>query len=507
VIRDRLVAFGLALASAGLPGCATTPAPAVSSPGPSTAALPTATDGRPESLQTDLDHIFEASALAGALVAVRVDSLRDGRTLYARHNTSRVIPASALKILTTAVAARRLGWDYRFETRLEMSGPAEDGVLRGDLIVIGGGDPSIAAQDLREAPVFGEWAATLRLAGITRIDGRVIGDDSAFDDEPLGAGWAWDYLSAGYAAPSGALSYNENVVVVRATPGRTAGVPAQVEIGPPGHDLEPDIQVVTDPAGSAAMLTVARLPGRTSVLIRGRVPAGGAPVIRTTTIENPSQFFVEGFRLALARRGIHVRDGARDIDDLADAPQPAARRLVARHLSAPLSSLVGYAMKVSQNYYGEMLLKAAGRRPADVPGSTERGRAAVRETLAEWKIPTDTLVLHDGSGLSRYNYVSTDLMTEVLVRVWQDERLRGPFVAALPVGGHDGTLEGRMRNSRLDRRVQAKTGTISNVRSLAGYLERDSGEKLAFTMIANHFVAPNAEIDAVMEQALERLLR
>lgn len=508
MIPRRLVAVGLALASAGLPSCATTPpAPIVSAPGPATIPILPTPASPTNSLQADLDQIFEAPALAGALVAVRVDSLQDGRTLYVRHNTLRVVPASALKILTTAVAARRLGWNHRFETRLETTGPVNDGVLQGDLIVVGGGDPSIAAQDLREAPVFGEWADALRQAGITRIDGRIIGDDTAFDDEPLGAGWAWDYLSAGYAAPSGALSYNENVVVVRASPGPAAGDAALVEIGPPGHGLEPDVQVVTGPAGSAATLTVTRAPGRTSVSIRGRVPVGSAPVIRTTTIENPSQFFIEGFRLALARRGIRVRDGAWDIDEITDAARLAARRPLARHLSAPLSSLVGYAMKVSQNYYGEMLLKAVGRGADATPGSTERGRAAVREVLGEWNISTDALVLHDGSGLSRYNYVSADLMNELLLRVWRDEGLRGPFVAALPVGGHDGTLEARMRNSRLDRRVQAKTGTISNVRSLAGYLERESGEKLAFTMIANHFVAPNAQIDAVMERALERLLR
>lgn len=507
MIPRRLVAVGLALAAAGLPSCAaTSPAPIVSAPGPAAVPPPLTPDTPTDSLQTDLDQIFGASALAGALVAVRVDSLRDGRTLYVRHNTLRVVPASTLKILTAAVAARRLGWDHRFETRLEMAGSVKDGVLHGDLTVVGGGDPSIAAQDLREAPVFGEWAEALRRAGITRIDGRVIGDDTAFDDEPLGAGWAWDYLSAGYAAPSGALSYNENVVVVRVSPGPAAGDAALVEIGPPGHGLEPDVQVVTGPTGSAATLAVTRAPGRTSVLIRGRVPVGGAPVVRTTTIENPTRFFIEGFRLALARRGILVRDGAWDIDDVTDAGRPSQRQTVARHLSAPMSSLVGYAMKVSQNYYGEMLLKAVGRG-ADTPGSTERGRAAVREVLGEWSISTDTLVLYDGSGLSRYNYVSADLMNDVLLRVWRDEGLRGPFVAALPVGGHDGTLEARMRNSRLDRRVQAKTGTISNVRSLAGYLERESGEKLAFTMIANHFVAPNAEIDAVMERALERLLR
>ncbi len=164
-------------------------------------------------------------------------------------------------------------------------------------------------------------------------------------------------------------------------------------------------------------------------------------------------------------------------------------------------------MKVSQNYYGEMFLKALGRGTGGEPGSTERGRGAVLQTLAGWNVASDALVMYDGSGLSRYNYVSAELVSGILTHVWQDERLRGPFVAALPVSGLDGTLESRMRNTPLDRRVQAKTGTIDNVRSLAGYIETKGGETLVFAMIANHFTSPNAQVDAVMEQALERLLQ
>ena len=178
--------------------------------------------------------------------------------------------------------------------------------------------------------------------------------------------------------------------------------------------------------------------------------------------------------------------------------------MVAQHTSAPLSSLIGYAMKVSQNFYGEMLLKALGRA-GDEPGSTERGRQVVIDTLRAWQLPAETLVMYDGSGLSRYNYVSADLLVGVLEHVWRDETLRGGFVAALPVAGHDGTLETRMRMSDLDRRVLAKTGTISNVRSLAGFLTTRSGETLAFAMIANNFTASNAEVDVVMETALATL--
>jgi serine-type D-Ala-D-Ala carboxypeptidase/endopeptidase (penicillin-binding protein 4) len=295
--------------------------------------------------------------------------------------------------------------------------------------------------------------------------------------------------------------------VVRITPGATAGVPARVAVGPPGHGLVPQVSVTTTAAGSAPALTIARPLGTTTLSIRGQIPLGGTPAVRTTTVDNPTQYFVEALRLALATRGIGVTGGAWDIDELTDPPSASPRRVLARHQSAPLSSLLGYAMKVSQNFYGEVLLKALGRGTSERTGSTERGRQAVQQTLVSWSLPTDALVMYDGSGLSRYNYVSAELVSGILKRVWHDEQLRGPFVAALPIGGRDGTLESRMRNTPLDGRVQAKTGTIANVRSLAGYLETNEGEKLAFAMIANHFTAPNLQIDAVMERALERLLR
>jgi D-alanyl-D-alanine carboxypeptidase/D-alanyl-D-alanine-endopeptidase (penicillin-binding protein 4) len=195
------------------------------------------------------------------------------------------------------------------------------------------------------------------------------------------------------------------------------------------------------------------------------------------------------------------------MDDVTSSPA-TSRRVVATHRSQPLSWVVAQMLKASQNFYAEMLIKAVGRTPAGaaIVGSTEQGRQTVRQTLDAWQIPRDALVMHDGSGLSRYNYASAHLLTGVLRRMWQDERHRGPFAASLPVAGHDGTVGARMTGV-LKRRVQAKTGTISNVRSLAGYAETDDGEKLVFAMIANHFIAPNVAVDEVMEAALERLLQ
>jgi PBP4 family serine-type D-alanyl-D-alanine carboxypeptidase len=374
-----------------------------------------------------------------------------------------------------------------------------------DLVVSGDGDPSIVSPDGGIAQLFLDWADAVREAGIRQVQGRLIGDDSAFDDDVLGAGWAWDNLDAGYAAPAGALSYNENVAEVRITAGGESGSPAVVRLTPPGATLDVTGRVVTGPPGSAASVTVARALGSTRLVVNGQVPAGGPEFVRTAPVVNPTSFFVEGLAAALTARGIAVSGGAWDLDEVAGPPPPNRFRIGERQ-SLPLSALAGRFMKDSQNFYGEMLLKAIGRADAGL-GTAENGRRGVRAILAAWGAGDDEVVMYDGSGLSRYNYVTADAIVRVLTQVWRDERLRGPFLASLPIGGVDGTLAARMTTPELHGRVQAKTGTINHVRALSGYLTRADGEKLVFSMIANHFTAPSTAIDAVVERALATLGR
>lgn len=456
----------------------------------------------PQSLQDSLDRILDAPVLTRALVGARVDTVNDSggfTRVYARNAEKLVMPASNMKLLTLAAAAENLGWDFTHETRLEAAGPIENGVLRGDLVVVGSGDPSIGSADVNGSSVFAEWARALASAGITRIDGRLIGDDDAFEDEGLGSGWSWDYLSAGYAAPAGALSYNENVAVVRATPGQAAGDPVTVALSPPGHLLVAHNELTTGNADARVSIDLLRLPGQADLTVRGILPAKGTTVVRTAAVDNPAKFFVEALREELRSCGIAVRDGAWDIDDATPKPRQDGRRTLVTRTSPPLSALAGYFVKVSQNFYGEMILKTLGT------GTARAGRAVVRDTLSSWGIAPDSFVMVDGSGLSRYNYVTADAMVGVLEHVWASDRLRGPFVAALPIGGWDGTLDSRMKKTVLDGRVEAKTGTIANVRALSGYLLTTTGQRLVFSIIVNNFTAPAAEIDVVVEKALARL--
>jgi D-alanyl-D-alanine carboxypeptidase/D-alanyl-D-alanine-endopeptidase (penicillin-binding protein 4) len=476
-------------------------------------------------LRADLDAVFSAAAFSRALVAVRVESLGTGEVLYQANSEKLVVPGSNLKLLTLAAAADRLGWNHRFTTTLEAAGAIEGGTLRGDLIVTGGGDPSLISPDRGHPAIFLEWAEALHKAGIHRVTGRLIGDDNAFDDEALGGGWAWDFIGEAYAAPCSALSYNENIAVLRIIPGADEGGIARVFAGPPGTGLEIDNQLRTGAPGSPAAISLARLPGQAKLTVSGTVPAGAKPILRGASIDNPTKYYVEALKLALWDRGISVSGGAWDIDDLdaADrssvptpplAGQPVAaagiasgpRRLIATRESLPLSSLGAQMMKTSQNFYAEMLLKAVGRT-AGAPGSFAAGREVVRQVMADWGLAPDSFVMRDGSGLSRYDYMTADAIVALLRRAWEDERMRGPFVASLPIGAIDGTLENRLKDPALMRRVQGKTGTLTNMRSLSGYVMADSSDRLVFSILVNNYTAPAAAVDAAVEQALIRIVK
>lgn len=474
---------------------------------PTAGEVTTSAQAVPQSLHDELDAIFDDERFSRALWGVRIESLRDGRVIYTRNSDKLVVPASNMKLLTMAVAATRLGWDFRFETRLEAVGTVSDGTLHGDLIVVGGGDPSIDAVAFGPPPLFAAWADALQAAGIHRVTGRLIGDDNLLDDTGIGPGWAWDYLNDGYAAPTSALNYNENIAIIRVWPGATAGAPARVEVSPDGHGLEITHTITTTAAGGRTDVEQSRGLLAAAVALSGTIALGtDTPVTITASVHNPTRFFVDGLRAALAARGIPVREGAIDIDDL-DTPLPSdGRRVIATRQSQPLSSLGAYFMKSSRNFYGETFLKTLGLRFGRL-GTTTAGRAVATETLTTWGIPEDAYVMYDGSGLSRYNYVSPDAIVALLRHVWNDETLRGPFMAALSVGGHDGTLRSRMRNTALAGKVQAKTGTISNVRSLSGFVDAPSGERFVFSMIANHFTTSTSAVDEVAEKALLLVIR
>ena len=457
-------------------------------------------------LRADLGRVFGAPTMARGTWAVDIRSLDSGERIYQLNADKLMMPASNMKIVTLAAAAETLEWEFRFTTTLETLAPVEDGVLQGDLFIRGNGDPTISAREGRAEAVFSEWAAALRAAGVSEIRGRIIGDDQAFDEQGIGPGWSWDYLEAGYAAPSGALQYNENTASVTVVPGAAPGEPAIVRL-PPGSGLAVITRAVTAAAGSEETIAVSRRIDSAVVEISGSVPAGAPDIRRTLAVLNPTLYLAQAARDALVARGIAVTGHAVDFDDVAAEFVAAAgveRRVLGTTRSAPLREMATVLMKVSQNLYAETLLKALGASEHGV-GTTQAGRAVVRRMLASWGIPDDSYVNADGSGLSRYNYLAPAMVTAVLERMYRDPRHRDAFVVTLPIAGKDGTISTRMRRTRAEANAVAKTGSIANVRSLSGFVRTRDGETLVFSIIANDFVVPAATVNWIADLAVEIL--
>jgi len=457
--------------------------------------------GAERGVAADLDRIFNAPLTDHALWGVEVKSLDTGRVWYARNARTLMMPASNMKIVTLAAAIQALGWDYRFKTTLETTGTVDQGVLHGDLIVRGSGDPTINTREKRAELLFDEWAAALRAAGISRVEGKVVGDGSAFEARELGQGWAWDYLQDGYAAPVSALEYNENAATLTVRAGANAGDAAALEL-PPGTGLGLIHHVTTGAPGSPTRIEVDRPPGGAWLDVTGSIATDAPPFTRQVAVSRPALYFAHSLLNALNARGITVQGLPVDVQDRGGAiPVVTAtpRRVLVETSSPPLRDIATVMMKVSQNLYAETLLKAVGAAKSGT-GAADAGRDAAREIFTGWKIPA-TYVQADGSGLSRYDYVTADMLVALLEHFRADQT----FIATLPIAGKDGTVSTRMRATRAEGNAVAKTGSISNVRALSGYVKTRDGETLAFSILANNFTVPAATINWMTDLAVETL--
>ncbi|UCC72873.1 MAG: D-alanyl-D-alanine carboxypeptidase/D-alanyl-D-alanine-endopeptidase [Gemmatimonadota bacterium] len=486
----------LLLATAVSAGCA--PAGAgPAEPGPATPV---------GALRSELGDIFADPAFQNAHWGAMVQSLETGQVLYRRNAEKLFMPASNNKLVTAAVALARLGTDYRFHTRVAANGSTgADGTLQGDLVVVGGGDPAISERfyDGDPTAVFRHWADSLKALGITRIDGDVVGDDNLYDDVHLGPGWAWDDLEAAYAAEIGALLCNEGAVAYKITPGDSLGAPARVDSLPPTGYLKLEVDIVTVADSTGAAVRFERRPFTNDARIWGTIWAAEDTVTCYIATHDPTMFFVTVLTETLERQEMEVTGRPLDIDSLPPEALGDSLYTLFLHESPPLAEIVIPFLKRSQNQIGEMLLRHLGVADSDT-GSVRAGRRAVRATLSGWGITESSYIYVDGSGLSRYNYLSPDAIVRLLRVIYRRPEFDA-FYAALPIAGVDGTIETRMIGTAAEGNARAKTGYIANSRALSGYVTTLDGEVLAFSFIANNFDESIDAAEYLQDLAVERL--
>jgi D-alanyl-D-alanine carboxypeptidase/D-alanyl-D-alanine-endopeptidase (penicillin-binding protein 4) len=291
------------------------------------------------------------------------------------------------------------------------------------------------------------------------------------------------------------------------TPAAVPGQPPTITIEP-GSGLTIINRATTGQAGSEITVDGRRQLDGGVLDVFGAVPAAGPPLIRPVAVVNPTLFFMQALRSALVARGIAVRGEAVDFDAIAAealrAGSGSLPRVIASTVSPPLRDIAAVMMKVSQNLYAETLLKTVGAARGGL-GTVAAGSNAVRQLMTSWQVPDDAFMAVDGSGLSRYNYATASTLTAVLERMYRDPRHRDAFIATLPVAGNDGTIASRMRRTRAAGNAVAKTGSLSHVRGLSGFVRSRDGEMLVFSILANDFVIPAATINWIADLAVETL--
>lgn len=442
-----------------------------------------------DALAERIDAILDDPRYDGSQVGVVVRSAETGELLYARNPGRRQLPASNVKLFSSTAALELLGPDYRFRTQLLTDGTRDGSRLTGDLFIRGGGDPTMLAGDYRSL------AARLAASGVQVVDGDLVADDTFFDDVRLGNSWSWDDEPYYYSAQTSALTvapntdYDSGTVIVRVRPGAAGGRP-EIVLQPRTSYLRVVNRAVTGPAGSDDTISVVRRHGRNVIDVTGSIPAGSAEYLDWATVWEPTGYAADVFRRALAGQGIRVTGAIRY------AGTPTDARPLVGHDSMTVGRMLTPFLKLSNNMHAEALVKTVGAETAD-EGSWDAGLAAMTEALAGLGVRDDTMRLVDGSGLSRRNLVPPGQLVRLLMAA-RGEPWFPAWYDALPVAGASarlvgGTLRYRMGGTAAAFNLHAKTGSLTGVSALSGYVTDADDELLVFSVVSNNYLASSVK--------------
>ena len=467
-------------------------------------------------LQARIQEIVKQPALEPGFFAVKIVSLDSGQIIFEQDANKFVRPASNMKLYTVATAFDRLTPDFHFITSVYAREKVDDGKIKGDLVIYGRGDPSIAAR-FNNGDYFkgiNDLADRIVAAGVKRIKGDLVGDESYFHGAPLGSGWEWEDLTWSYGAPVSALSINDNAIDLNVKPGERVGAPVTYTTGPPSASFLNIVNRATTSAkGSRSALRIYRGLGANTLELSGTIPLGDAGWVGGVAIPDPALAFVTMLRDALVKRGVKIDGRVRTVNSRTGGSvipaYPANEQTIGippieiASLQSPVfREIAAHTLKPSQNQYTELILRTLGRNPRvlDSTGNTgalagdaqsasddeAAGLKMVRDFLRQAGIGENDVELNDGSGLSRNDLISANTTVQLLTFM-SKHKYFVQFRDALPIAGVDGTLRTRMRGTPAEGNVRAKTGSLSSVASLSGYVTTAGGEHLVFSMMLNNY--------------------
>jgi serine-type D-Ala-D-Ala carboxypeptidase/endopeptidase (penicillin-binding protein 4) len=438
-----------------------------------------------------------------------------GKLVYGRNARQLFIPASNTKIVVAAVASALLRPDWTVRTSLYADGPVAGGVLQGDLVLYGRGDPTFgkrcfATDTLREGACetdsftrLRELVDGLRARGIREIHGDLVGDGSYFEPAMVHPGWEAFDLNWWYAAPVSALGFNDNSVDFTWGPGTAPGTPAVITMAPDLGDVVFENRTVTVPPGGTSDIgdRFFRAPGTLQVWAEGTVALDRPSSTESFAMPDPNLFTARALRLVLQQAGIAITGTTRATTDSMRYRQARSTPPLAELTSRPLREWVFPILNRSQNWYAEMLLKQLGRQFGR-GGSWNEGLAVERRFLIDSvRVDSTEFSLMDGSGLASGNLLSPLAFTRILRYIRAHPRAQ-TFLAALPQAGGVGSLRRRFVGTALAGRVRAKDGSIGGVNSLSGFIERPDGRVLTFSVQANHHAQAGRAVMAAIDSVV-----
>jgi D-alanyl-D-alanine carboxypeptidase/D-alanyl-D-alanine-endopeptidase (penicillin-binding protein 4) len=480
-----------------LPGLTPRPAPAPDAP-----KAPADPAERRAWLKAQIDEALAAPVLAKAKVGVLAIEADTGKPVYGRGEKTALNAASNVKIVTSAAALSLLGPEYRWRTTLSAAAPpggpalAPGGELPGDLILRGGGDPSLTVEDLAA------MVADLAALGLKKVNGALIVDDTFFDAATVGPAYAQKNDSTASRAPSSAASLGGNVVAVTVIPAGVAGAPARVTIEPasPYFVVSGTVTTAGDGPASPAVETRDEGGNRTRVTVAGRVRLGSEPRTFYRRVVHPALFLGQSLRQQLERRGIIVAKPTR----VGNVPA-VGLRVLSTHESPPLAVVVQDLNKRSNNFMAEQVVRTLGAEIVGRPGTWDKGIEAVSRYLAGAGLQKGSYEMTNGSGLYDSNHFSPQQITTVLRSASRDFRMSAEFLSSLAVAGTDGTIAHRMAGTLAERYVRAKTGTLASVSCLSGFAGSPGRVPLVFSILMND-VSNAGEARRIQDRVAELLV-
>lgn len=452
----------------------------------------------------NIQSLIENSSASNAFWSVQVRD-ENGQTIENLNGSKLVRPASNFKLVSSAAFLSLLGSDYVFETPLYGRGELDGDVWRGDLIVRGMGDPTINGEFSEDDPLFlfEKWYQVLDSLGIRSIDGNLIGNSGLFDDIPYPRGWEWDDLSYYYAPEIGALSFNSNVVDLEVVADGQVGSTPSIQWFPFNTSYVEFIneQIITPP-GTKYDESYRRVLGTNTIILRSTLPQGYYETEPLSVME-PDHYFIDSFSRYLEAGGIEVRGQLLTDDEYFDWSSDDLE-LFDLHRSVPLPEIVNMINRDSNNFYTEMLLKTVAEEEFNTRGSTELGLRLLKEYMHDTGFDTLSVTLRDASGMAPATLIKADDFNKFLANL-EKESYFDHFMSSLSTGGVSGSLSHRFRNSPVRGKFYGKTGYVSGVRTLSGYLSASSGKWLTVTIFTNNYTASTSHVDFIHEKILEYL--